>query len=68
MLAAIIVPATSFALRATEMHSNATQNSNTITTTLPLKPNSSPITEKIKSVYASERKLPFFTDVISLFL
>ena len=66
--AAMIVPAVSFAFPAIETHSIAISISSMITTILPLKPNSSPITANMKSVSASDRKLPFFTDVISLFL
>ena len=68
MAAAIIVPATSLALTATEIHSIAVSNRRIMTAILPLNPNSSPITANMKSVSASDRKLPFFTDVISLFL
>ena len=47
-------------------HSNTISNNNIITAAPPIKPNSSPTIVKIKSVWDSDIKLPFFTDVISL--
>ena len=47
------------------LHCRKQQKNNDCYTSL--NPNSSPITANMKSVSASDRKLPFFTDVISLF-
>ena len=60
------LPAISFALAAIIRHSYTISKNSKITMAQPIKPSSSPITAKIKSVCSSERKLPFFTVVIVL--
>ena len=56
------------ALRATFKHSNTIAAKSKIVIQLPINPNSSPITEKIKSVCCSEIKLPPLTEVKVLLL
>ena len=66
--AAITIPAVSFATRAMDTQRIAIRISSKMTTAEPIKPSSSPMIAKIKSVWDSGRKLPFLTDAISVLL
>ena len=56
----MILPARSFARIPIRIHCSTINNNKAITTQLPMKPNSSPMIAKIKSVCGSRIKLPVF--------
>ena len=64
----MILPLMSFVLIPTEIQLITINNSKIMTLQQPTNPNSSPIIAKIKSVWGSEIKLPFLTEVVASLL
>ena len=62
----IICPAKFWDFNPIIIHCKIINNSKNITMQHPINPNSSPMIAKIKSVSASNKKLPFFTEFVVL--
>ena len=64
----IMRPPVSFAFKPIKIHCITINNNKNMTPQQPTNPNSSPIIAQIKSVYGSETKFPFLTEVVASLL